>query len=89
MAGTTPALTSVFDTLTAKLCDLNEAEQRVALALYRELLRGVPVSDSQIAQAQSRDVHDVSALLQAPALVRSTAMTTGSSLGLGGWPSCP
>ncbi len=69
MAGTTPALTSVFDTLTAKLCDLNEAEQRVALALYRELLRGVPVSDSQIAQAQSRDVHDVSALLQAPALV--------------------
>ncbi len=62
------SIDAVFDTLTAKLWDLNEAEQLVALALYRELLRGVPVSDSQIAQVQSRDVHDVSALLQAPAL---------------------
>ncbi len=62
------SIDAVFDTLTAKLCELDEAEQLVALALYRELLRGVPVSDNRIAQVQSRDVHDVSALLQAPAL---------------------
>jgi len=62
------SIDTVFDTLTAKLCDLDEAEQLVALALYRELLRGVPVSDNEIAQVQSRDVHDVSALLQTPAL---------------------
>jgi alkylmercury lyase len=62
------SIDAIFDTLTAKLSDLNEAEQFVALALYRELLRGVPVSDNQIAQVQIRDVHDVSALLQAPGL---------------------
>ncbi|MCH8937482.1 MAG: hypothetical protein IIB90_17335 [Gemmatimonadetes bacterium] len=62
------SIDTVFDTLTAKLCDLDEAEQLVALALYRELLRGVPVSDNEIAQVQSRDAHDVSALLQTPAL---------------------
>ena len=68
MPGANASIDAVFDTLTAKLCDLDEAEQLVALALYRELLRGVPVSDNRIAQVQSRDVHDVSALLQAPAL---------------------
>ena len=62
------SIDTVFDTLTAKLCDLDEAEQLVALALYRELRRGVPVSDNEIAQVQSRDAHDVSALLQTPAL---------------------
>lgn len=62
------SIDTVFDTLTAKLCDLDEAEQLVALALYQELLCGVPVSDNQIAQVQIRDVHDVSALLQTPAL---------------------
>ena len=68
MPEATASLDAVFDTLTAKLWNFNEAEQLVALALYRELLRGVPVSDNQIAQVQIRDVHDVSALLQAPAL---------------------
>ena len=62
------SIDTVFDTLTAKLCDLDDAEQLVALALYRELRRGVPVSDNEIAQVQSRDAHDVSALLQTPAL---------------------
>ncbi len=62
------SIDAVFDTLTAKLRNFNEAEQLVALALYRELLRGVPVSDNRIAQVQNRDGHDVSALLQAPAL---------------------
>ena len=62
------SIDTVFDTLTAKLCDLDEAEQLVALALYRELRRGVPVSDNESAQVQSRDAHDVSALLQTPAL---------------------
>ena len=33
------SLDTVFDTLTAKLSNFNEAEQLVALALYRELLR--------------------------------------------------
>ena len=59
-----PTLTALADALTAAAPTLDPSEQRTALALYRLLLPGKPVSPSDLAAEVGLDRSDVEAALR-------------------------
>jgi alkylmercury lyase len=61
-------LARIFAPLDAAMPELSLAEQRIAMALYRELMRGEPVQHEQLAIALDQPTCEVAEALAAPAL---------------------
>ena len=61
-------LNSIFAPLSAAMPELSLAEQRIAMALYRELMRGEPVRPEQLAAALDLATREVVDALEMPAL---------------------
>lgn len=61
-------LDKIFAPLSAAMPELSLAEQRIALALYRELMRGEPVQREQLATALDLPTREAADALERPAL---------------------
>ena len=61
-------LNEIFAPLSAAMPELSLAEQRMAMALYRELMRGEPVRHEQLATALDLPTREVVDALERPAL---------------------
>jgi alkylmercury lyase len=61
-------LNEIFAPLSAAMPGLSRAEQRMALALYRQLMRGEPVRHEQLATVLDLPIREVVDALERPAL---------------------